>query len=138
MLGPIDLLAPFIEYIVLALIIVNLATRHLQHRSHKQAASAGVESLSRHPAHVASNVLLVLGTFYFLSVDYHGGMILGILILSLVITDFFEFESRAVELRMGDSLEPPKAAIVISGIALLYAAYVALFFVIEPAWRVIF
>ena len=138
MLGPIDYLAPYIAYIVLVLVIVNMATRHLQHRQHKQAAQSGAESITRHQAHLASNVLLVVATFYLLSVDYHGGMVLGVLVIGLIITDFFEVESRAVELRNGEELEAPKAAIFASGLVLLYAFYLSLFFVLEPAWRVVF
>lgn len=138
MLGPIDWLAPFIEYIVFLLIIANMGTRHLQHQHHKQTAEAGGESLSRHPAHVATNVALIIGTFYFLSIEYHGGIVLSVLVLGLIIADFFEFESRELELRNGEDLEVPKAAIAASGLVFLYAFYVSVFFIIEPAWRLVF
>lgn len=138
LLGPIDYLAPYIGYIVFGLVIVNLATRHLQHRQHKQAAANGADSIERHPAHLASNILLLVATFYLLSVDYHGGMILGTLVIGLIITDFFEIESRAVEIRNDEELETPKAAIFASGLVLIYAFYLSLFFLIEPAWSLIF
>lgn len=138
LLGPIDMLAPYIEYIVFVLIIANMATRHLQHRQHKQSAAAGAETLSRHPVHVASNVALLLGTFYLLSVDYHGGVVLTVLVIALIITDQFEVESRMVELRNDEELELPKAAIFTSGIVFLYAFYLSVFFVVEPAWRLVF
>ncbi len=138
MLGPIDLLAPVIEYVVFVLIVANMGTRHLQHRRHKAQYERDASALTRHPIHLASNLLLILATFYLLSVDYHGGIILSVLVIGLVITDFFEFESRQVELRIGETLDVPKAAIFASGLTLLYAAYVAFFHVLEPAWRVVF
>lgn len=138
MLGPIDWLAPVIEYLVLVLIVVNMGTRHLQHRHHRRAFDADAESLARHPVHTASNVALVLGAFYLLTVQYHAGLIFSVLVLGLVITDFFEVESRRVELRTGGDLEAPKAAIVASGLAFLYAFYISLFFLLEPAWRLVF
>lgn len=138
MLGPIDLLAPVIQHVVLVLVLANMVTRMLQHRRHQQAVESGAETLSRFLPHVASNVLLVLATFYFLTVDYHGGIVLSILVLTLLIVDFFEFESRVVELRSGNELEPPRAAIAASGLVLLYAFYVSLFFVLRPAWEIVF
>lgn len=138
MLGPIDALSPFIHYIVFGLVILNMLTRHMQHSRHKQEIADDAETLTRHPAHVASNVGLILGTFYLLSIDYHGGIVLGTLVLGLIITDLFEFESRQVEYEENMPLEQPKAAIVASGIVFLYAFYLSLFFLIEPAWQAIF
>lgn len=137
MLGPIDWLAPFIEYIVFVLVLANMGTRLHQHRRHEAAVEAGAESLTREPAHIATNVALVLATFYFLSTDYHGGIVLATLVLGLIITDLFEFESRQVEAREGMPLERPKASMFASGLVLLYAFYLSLFFVIEPVWRLI-
>ncbi|MFW6449165.1 MAG: DUF7313 family protein [Halobacteriota archaeon] len=138
MLGPIDLLAPVIEYIVLALVVANLVTRHFQHRHHRQEFEADAEALTRHPAHFATNVALVLASLYFLSLHYHGGVVLTTLVLGLVIVDLFEFESREVELRNDRELELPKAAIAASGLVLLYAIYISVFFVVEPVWRLVF
>lgn len=138
MLGPIDLLAPVIEYVILGLVVANLGTRLFQHRRHEAAVEAGADSLSRHPAHVATNVGLVLASLYFLSTDYHGGIVLTTLVISLVIVDLFEFESREVELRNGHDLQRPRAAIAASGLVFLYAFYLSVFFVVEPLWRVVF
>lgn len=137
MLGPIDLLAPYITYLIMALVVVNMATRHRQHGRHKAAVRDGEEELSRWLPHTAMNVLLILATFYFLSIDYHGGVVLGVLVLGLVITDFFEIEARQVEARNGRPLDAPKASIVASGLVLLYAFYLSLFFLIEPVWSAI-
>lgn len=138
MLGPIDALEPVIEYLILGVVVLNLATRNFQHRRHQQAVAEGAEHLSRHPAHVTSNVAMVLASLYFLSVDYHGGVVMTVLVLGLVITDFFEFEARQVEARNGRALDTPKAALVISGLVFVYAFYLSLFFVIEPVWEAIF
>lgn len=138
MLGPIDLLAPVIEYIVLALVVANLVTRHLQHRHHRRQFEAGAEALTRHPAHVATNVGLLLASLYYFSLHYHGGVVLTTLVLGLVIVDLFEFESREVELRNDRELDTPKAAIAASVLVFLYAFYLSVFFVIEPVWRLVF
>lgn len=138
MLGPIDLLAPVIEYLILALVVANLGTRHLQHRRHKATAEAGGETLSRHPAHVATNVGLLLASMYFLTTDYHGGVVLMTLVITLIIVDLFEFESRQVELRNDRDLETPRVAIAASGLVFLYAFYLSVFFIVEPAWRLVF
>ncbi len=138
MLGPIDLLAPVIEYIILVLVVANMATRHREHQQHLDQADNGVDELTRYRPHVASNVALLLATFYFLTTDYHGGIVLGVLVIGMFISDFFEFEARQVELRNDRDLETPKASIVASGVVFLYAFYLSVFFVVEPAWRLIF
>lgn len=138
LLGPIDLLEPFIKYLVLILVIVNMATRHMEYRQHVDAVEDGQETLERYRPHVASNVALVLATFYLLSVEYHSGVVMSILVLGLFISDFFEFEARQVEVRNELEIERPKASIFASGVAFLYAAYLAIFFIVEPAWRLIF
>lgn len=137
LLGPIDLIAPVIEYLIFGLVIVNMGTRFFQHKRHKAAVASGAASLSREPIHVASNLALVLATFYFLSLEYHSGVVLATLVVGLFITDFFEFESRQVEVRNDMELEPPKAAIAASGLVFLYAFYLSLFFIIAPVWRAI-
>ncbi len=47
-----------------------------------------------------------------MTLHHHGGMVLSVLVLGAVITDFFEFESRKVEARRDIPLERPKGAIV--------------------------
>jgi hypothetical protein len=136
--GPLDaLLAPVIEFVLLVLVVANLGTRLLAHRSHVQQAEAGAESLSRHWLHEASNIVLVLGSFYYLSVHHHAGMVLSVIVLATVIADFFEFEGRQVELRQGWDLDRPKGAIIASMIALAYAAFQSLFFLVKPFWELV-
>ena len=137
--GPIDtLFAPFIEYILLALLVVNMAFRGLEYNQHRQqAADGGADAITRNAGRVATNFLLVVGSFYYLTVHHHGGMVFAILFLGVFITDLFEFESRKVEARRGIPIERPKGAIAASLLALTYIAYQALFFIIAPVWNAI-
>lgn len=137
--GPVDaVLAPVIEWVLLGLVAVNLVTRHHLHRTHRRALeSAGADAIRHTRLHMASNLLLVLVTFYFYTLHLHYGTIVSVLVVGLVLTDFFEIESRRVEARTDEPLDLPKAAITLSAILLLYVGYVALYFVIEPLVRVI-
>lgn len=136
--GPIDAaLAPFIEPVLLVLVVANMATRLLAHRAHVQQAEAGAESLSRHRLHELSNVVLVLASFYFMTLEAHSGMVLSVIVLGTILADFFEFESRQVELRQDWSLDPPKAAVASSVLALAYAAYLSLFHLVAPYWELV-
>jgi hypothetical protein len=138
MLGPLDMLEPVIEYVILGLVVANVGARLLEHRSHvAQAADGGAEAIARGTARVGTNLLLVLASFYYTTVHPHGGTIMSILVLTMVLSDVFEFEARKVEARKEETLDVPKAAIGASGLVLLYAAYQALFFVIEPVWSAI-
>jgi hypothetical protein len=116
-----------------------MATRFLAHRTHVQQAKEGEddEELSRYAPHTATTVLLVLASFAFLVVAPHGGMVMSVLVLGVFMADFFEFESRKVEARNALEMERPKAALTASFIALLYASFQSLFFVIEPIWTAI-
>jgi hypothetical protein len=137
-LGPIDaLLAPVAEYVVMLLVLANLATRALANRRHREQAEDGPDALERYRLHEFSNVLLLLGTFYYLTLHHHSGIVLSVLVVGTVLTDFFEFEARLVEARQGMPIEAPKGAIVGSLIVTLYAAYLSLFFVIQPVWDAI-
>jgi len=136
--GPIDaLLAPVIEWLVLALVVANLVTRQVAHRSHVRQAEDGAEAVSRHPAHQAVTALLVLASFYLATVSYQAGMVLSTLVLGMVLTDFFEFESRKVEARTDKEIERPKGSIVASLLVAAYAGYLTLFFLIEPLWSAV-
>lgn len=136
--GPLDaVLAPVIEYVLLGLVVVNMGTRLAAHRTHLRQASDGAESLSRVPVHEASNVALVVASFYYMTVDPHGGMVLSVVVVGTVLADFFEFEGRQVELRQEWALERPKGAIVGSVLALAYAAFQALFFLVQPFWELV-
>jgi hypothetical protein len=121
--GPLDaLVGDHIEYVLLAVVLANLVTRVLAHRQHvRQAAEGGADAMTRFLPHTISNVLLVLVSFYYLTLHHHGGIVASVLVLGLFITDFLEFEA-------------PKGAIAASLLTLTYVAYQSLFFVIEPVW----
>ncbi|WP_128477896.1 DUF7313 family protein [Halorussus pelagicus] len=138
LLGPIDtLFADIIEYVVFALVLVNMGTRWWAYRDYRKQAQSDDydEELSRNWLHEVSNVVLVLGSFYLLSLHHHAGMVLSTLVLGLFVTDFFEFEAREVELRSDEKLSSPKGALSASFVVFLYAGYLSVFFVIEPLWN---
>jgi hypothetical protein len=135
--GPIDTyVAPYITYVLLGLLLVNMVARAREYHHLKDQAEEGDwDDLSRSTLRVATNVLLIVGAFYYMTVEHHGGMVFSIIVLGLFLTDLFEFESRQVEVRRELDLERPKAAIGASMLALLYILYQTLFFVIEPVWN---
>jgi len=136
--GPLDAVAPYAEYVVLALVLVNMVTRLLAHRRHaREYDSDGAEAVDRHPLHVASTGVLVLATFYYTTLHQHAGIVLSTLVVGMVLTDFFEFESRLVEARQDMSFERPEAAIAASMLVLLYASYLALYWVIAGPFEAI-
>ena len=139
LLGPIDVLEPYVEYVVFALVLVNMGTRFFAYRDYRKQARSDdhEEYLSRNLVHEVSNVVLVLASFYLLTVHHHAGIVLSTLVLGLFVTDFFEFESREVELRNGDRLSQPNGALVASFVVFLYAGYLSLFYVVEPIWNAI-
>ncbi|WP_262176119.1 DUF7313 family protein [Haloarcula laminariae] len=127
-----------IEYVLLALVLANFGTRLLAHRRHEsQYEEGGAEEITRHPAHIASNVLLILTSFLYMTIAHHGGMVMSVLVLGAVITDFFEFESRKVEARRDIPLERPKGAIVAVLVLAMYASYQALFWLIKDPWSAV-
>jgi len=127
-----------IEYLLLVLVVANFGTRLVAHRQHTtQYAADGAEAITRHPVHTASNVLLVLVSFFYMTLHHHGGVVMSVLVLGAVITDFFEFESRKVEARRDLDLERPKGSIVAAVLVLMYAGYQALFWVIADPWAAI-
>ncbi|MEF8774342.1 MAG: hypothetical protein V5A23_08165 [Halobacteriales archaeon] len=133
LLGPLDALGTNVTYLVFGLAIANVGTRLLAHRQHARQAerSDDAEALTRHPLHQATNVLLLLSAFYMATVAYHGGTVMSMLAMGLVITDFFEFEARKVEARKGDPLDRPNGALTASLLLVGYASYQALYFLIE-------
>ena len=135
--GPLGVVDPFIEYIVLALVLVNLVTRQVAHSRHRRQAEEGAEAINRHLGHEASNVLLVLASFYFLLVHYHAGFVMSMLVIGMVVTDFFEFEARKVEARTERPIELPKGAITASLLVVSYASFQALWFLVEGYWKAI-
>lgn len=118
-----------IEVILLGLVVLNIAARALAHRRHlSQAEDGDDDALTRHPFHVATNLGLVLGSFYYLTIHLHAGMVSAVIAIFVLLTDLFEFESRKVEARRDIDLERPKAAIGASIVALLYVGYVTFFY----------
>ncbi|MFB6169100.1 MAG: hypothetical protein ABEJ43_09675 [Haloferacaceae archaeon] len=138
-LVPVDALVAvegLLPYVALVFVLANVVTRLLAHRTHvEQAESAG--EISRYLPHTVSSVALVLASFAYMIVAPHGGMVLSILVVGTFLADFFEFESRKVEVRNNMTLERPKSAITGSLLVLLYAGYQSVFFVIEPIWSAI-
>lgn len=136
--GPIDtLLGPYIEYLLLALVLVNLGTRFIAHRRHREQARDGPEAIQRHPAHLTSTWGLIIASFYYMTLHHHAGLVLSTLVLGLFVTDFFELEARKVEAREDLSIERPKSSLLMSSLVFLYIAYVSLFFLIEGYWNAI-
>jgi len=137
--GPIDrVLAEYITVVLLALLIVNVIGRAMEYGQVKrQASEDGPEAVSRHPLRVGTNFLLVVGSFYYLTVHHHGGMVFSILVVGLFVTDLFEFEARKVEARREIGIDRPKGAIAASLLALAYIAYQSLFFLIAPYWNAV-
>lgn len=141
--GPIDAVLgsgehPLILYVLLILAIINVITRAIAHRSHvSDAREQGADAVGQHPIHVASTILLILASFYFMTVELHAGVVLSILVVGMFITDFFELEALRVEARNDRSLSRPNGAIAASVLVLLYAAYNSVFFVIAPLWKAV-
>lgn len=118
-----------IEVVLLGLVVLNIAARAIAHRRHRsQAENGDADELSRHPFHILTNMLLVLGAFYFLTVHHHAGMVFATIAIFVFLTDLFEFESRKVEVRREIDVERPKAAIGTSLLALAYIGYVTFFY----------
>lgn len=117
-----------IEVVLLGLVLANMVTRMLSHRRHTaQAEDGGAEAITRHPLHVVTNVVLLLGAFYYLTLAHHAGMVASVIVIGVVLTDIFEFESRKVEARRDLDLDRPKAAVAGSLLALVYIGYVTFF-----------
>lgn len=136
-IGALESVAWVLPYAILALVLATFVTRHQAHQRHKQAASDGADALERYTPHVAVSVLLVVACFLYMVVHPHGGMVISVLALGMVVSDFFEFEARLVEARNDLELEAPKSAIVASLVALLYALYQSVFWVIKGPWEAI-
>lgn len=127
-----------VEFLIFVLVLVTFATRYLAHRSHVRGAEEhGEEGIERYRPHSLASIALVLLCFYYTLLYLHGGIILSTLALAMFVADFFEFESRKVEARTDKELEPPRAAIGAGVLLFLYAAYVALFFLVEPFWSAV-
>jgi hypothetical protein len=144
--GPIDQLLgwsvppagnPLVVYLLLVLGLSNLVTRQRAHAQHLRQAEDDDEVVTRHRGHLVTNVLLLVGSFYYMTLHAHGGMVLSVLVLTLVLTDLFEFESRKVEERQGMELERPVAGIAAAVLVVAYAGFNSVFFVVAPVWNAI-
>ena len=126
-----------IEVVLLGLLLANMAARAFAHQrqvSRVEEARADDaddtepdEAISRSPFHVLTNLLLVLGAFYYTTVSHHAGIVASVIIIGVVLTDLFELESRKVEARRDLDLDRPKAAVAGAVLALVYLVYVTLF-----------
>lgn len=136
--GPVDTyLAPVFIYVLLALVVVNMASRALEYRQiSRQADEDGAEAVSRNGLRVATNFLFVLAAFYFMTVDRHTGMIFSLFAVGVFLADFFEFEARKVEARQGWDVERPWGSISASLLAFTYVVYQVLANVF-PIWNVV-
>lgn len=136
--GPVDtVLAPVLIYVVLALAIVNIASRALEYSQISSQVDDGDEdeAVSRNAIRVVTNFLLVVVAFYYLTVDRHVGMIFSLFAVGLFLADFFEFEARKVEARQGWEIERPWGSIGASLLVFAYALYHILASIF-PFWNV--
>tara|TARA_A100001037_G_scaffold273406_1_gene270307 strand:+ start:2489 stop:2926 length:438 start_codon:yes stop_codon:yes gene_type:complete len=124
-LGPIDVIfSPIIEPILLIGVVTNLVTRLLAHRSHIRQNKQEKGSLERLKIHEISNGMLIIFSFYYMTLHHHGGMILSLMVLTMVLADIFEFEARLVESRGDMEIELPKGSMLASMLVLIYILYI--------------
>ncbi|MGM0604688.1 MAG: DUF7313 family protein [Halobacteriota archaeon] len=134
----IDEIGDVIPLAIFAVVLVNMLTRYLRHRTHVTQAENGDETLSRYLPHVVSNVALVLLVFLFMLYRPISGAIMAIPVVGVFVADVFEFEARNVEARNNMPIEWPKAGIAASSIVLIYAAYYGLRFLYAPFLDLVF
>jgi hypothetical protein len=136
-LDALEAVEPILKYVILGLVLLYMGTLFVSHRKHVKQAEDGDddEEISRFLPHTVTTVLLILASFALLVLEPHAGMVMSVLVLGVFIADFFEHEARRVEARTNKELERPKAALGASVVALLYAVYQSLFFVIAPVWN---
>jgi hypothetical protein len=139
-IGALDAVGPILPFAILILLVVNLLTRYIQHKNHRvQAAIAEDDAaIRRFAPHSFTTMGAVVLALAYLITAPHGGMIMTALVLAVLFTDLFEYEARLVEAR-SKSLEisTPTSALGATAVAILYAAYQAVFFLIEPIWSTI-
>ncbi|WP_129114975.1 DUF7313 family protein [Halegenticoccus tardaugens] len=129
----IDAIGPALPFAALVLVLANIVTRYLGHRSNREQL-ANDEPITRYAPHTATTALLILTSFAYVLVEAHGGIILSMFVIGMFMADFFEFEARQVEARNDLAFEAPKSAIAASVFAFLYAAYQSLFFLVADYW----
>ncbi len=128
-----SVVGPVLPFAILVMAIANLATRHVAHRRHVEQGRTE-DSVEPYGPHAFTNVGLLLLSALFAVHAPTGGTILVVVVVTTLIADLFELESRNVEARNDMPIEAPKSAIVSSVFVLLYAAYYALFFVVADVW----
>src|SRR6056297_1862432 len=119
MFGPLDAILTtevlgviLVKYLLVVLVLANMATRILAYqRNVNEAKDDDVETASRHPIHAATTVVLILTTFYYTTYEPHGGVVLTMLVLGMFVTDFFEFETRSVDMRKDQAVRRPNGAL---------------------------
>ncbi|MFB6131326.1 MAG: hypothetical protein ABEJ28_10955 [Salinigranum sp.] len=137
-LAPLQAAEGVLPTVILVFVLANMVTRYLAHRKHVEQAAAGDdEAVTRSALHTVTTVLLILITFAYAIVEPHTGVVMGVLILAMFLADFFEFESRRVEVRNEMELESPKSALAASFVVLLYAVFLSLFVYIAPIWNAV-
>jgi hypothetical protein len=134
-----DAAAPVLPWVILAVAALNMGTRLFAHQQHARQAREGNddELVERSTLHSLTTALLLATSFLYLVVAPHGGMVMSVLAVSVFLADFFEFESRKVEARNEQDLQPPRAAIGASVLVVGYAGFQALFSFIAPVWNAI-
>lgn len=120
-----------VEVLLLVLVVGNFLTRFLAHARHRRQAEEGPEAVSRFLPHEVTNVVLIVVSLYYLTLDAHAGMVMSALVLGLFVADFFEFEARKAEARRDVPLDRPKGALGAATLVFAYAAYQVLFFLID-------
>ena len=129
----IDAIGDIIPIAILVVVLANMLTRFLSHRTHqKQAQDGDDEQIERFLPHVITNFALVFLVFAFMLYRPGSGAIMAIPIVGLFIADIFEFEARKVEVRNKMTVEWPKSSIAASSIVLIYALYYGLQFLFTP------
>ena len=131
MFGPLDAILTtevlgviLVKYLLVGLVLANMATRILAYqRNVNEADDDDVETASRHPLHTATTIVLILTTFYYATYAPHGGVVLTKLVLGMFLTDFFEFETRSVDLRNDGQVRRPNGALTASLFVLAYATF---------------
>jgi hypothetical protein len=120
-----------VEVLLLLLVVGNFVTRFLAHSRHRRQAEEGPDAVSRFLPHEVANVVLAVVSLYYLTLEAHAGMVMSVLVLSLFLADFFEFEARKAEARRDVPLDRPKGALAAGLVVFAYAAYQVLFFVFD-------
>jgi hypothetical protein len=136
-IGALESVSEAFPYAILALVLATLVTRHLAHRSYKQSARDGADVLSRYTPHYALSAVLVFVCLLYLVIEPHSGMVISTLVIGTFVADLFEFEARNVEARNDLEIDRPNGAITVSVLAVLYAGFLALFWVIKGPWEAI-